>query len=81
MSTLMTTLSDSLASDTASLISRVKVMTAYTITVDIGSALGPLLGYFIIDWIGIYYLYWMVSSLLFFLALVWYVFIVKIPSK
>lgn len=72
MSTIMITLNDSLASDVASQTSKVRVMTAYTVTVDFGSALGPLIGYLIIDWSGIYSLYWMTSGLLCLVGLFWY---------
>jgi hypothetical protein len=64
MSTIMITVNDSLASDVASRTAKVKVMTAYTVTVDMGSALGPLTAYLIIEWTGIYALYWLTAALL-----------------
>lgn len=81
MSTIMVTLNDSLAADAASHTSKVRVMTAYTVTVDMGSALGPLIGYFMIEWIGIYSLYWMTSGLLCLLGLFRYSQLAKVRRE
>ncbi|WP_261129307.1 MFS transporter [Bacillus sp. Marseille-Q3570] len=71
MSTMMVTLNDSIASDVASKTSKVKVITAYTVAVDLGSATGPLLSFLIIGWVGIDVLYWLTSGLLCLIGLFW----------
>ncbi|KQL52587.1 hypothetical protein AN964_02920 [Heyndrickxia shackletonii] len=57
--TLLITMSDSIATDVASGKSQVTVIAYYTLFVDVGSALGPLLGYVIIDAYGIKWLFWL----------------------
>ncbi|MGP4081035.1 MFS transporter [Pseudalkalibacillus sp. R45] len=71
MSTMMVTLNDSIASDVASQTSKVRVITAYTVAVDFGSATGPLLSFLIIGWMGIDVLYWGTSGLLCLIGLFW----------
>mgnify|MGYP001180856268 FL=1 len=64
MSTIFMTVTDSLATDVASATSKVGVMTSYTIAVDVGSALGPLLGYVIVDFLSLEVLYLLTALLL-----------------
>lgn len=71
ISTLLITTSDSLAADISNGPTSIKTMTLYTLFVDLGSALGPLISFFIIDFIGLHWLYW-ITSLLMILALVFW---------
>lgn len=51
--TIITTIVDALASDTASIASsKVAVMTSYSITTDLGAALGPIIGFWIVSSFG-----------------------------
>lgn len=70
--TALVTLSDSLASDVARQSSTVKVMTIYTIALDLGAAIGPIIGYqLIILSSGLLYTYFLGSFLLFIVFLLW----------
>jgi MFS family permease len=70
--TALVTLSDSLASDVAKNSSTVKVMTIYTIALDVGAALGPFISYqLVILKSGLIYTYTLGAILLFSLALLW----------
>lgn len=71
MSTILITSSDSLAIDLSSEFSSVKMMTNYTLFVDVGAALGPLLSYLVIDFIGITWLYWLTAIILICLFILW----------
>lgn len=72
VSTLLITTSDSMAADFSSHSSSVKTMTNYTLFVDLGSALGPLIGYFVIDFIGLHSLYWIAGIIVTSLFIYWY---------
>lgn len=72
VSTVLITTSDSMAADFSSESSSVKTMTNYTLFVDLGSALGPLIGYFVIDFIGLHSLYWIASVIVMILFTYWY---------
>lgn len=72
VSTILITTSDSMAADFSSQSSSVKTMTNYTLFVDLGSALGPLIGYFVIDFIGLHSLYWIASAIVMTLFTYWY---------
>jgi MFS family permease len=71
--TMLTTLSDALASDAASMTSKVALMTAYTVTVDLGASLGPSLAYFIIDWSNIGVAFGFTAFLLFLTGGGWFI--------
>ncbi|MCM3111785.1 MFS transporter [Lederbergia lenta] len=71
VSTLLITTSDSMAADLSSDYSSVKTMTHYTLFVDFGSALGPLISYFVIDFIGLHWLYWSTGIIMIFLIVFW----------
>jgi MFS transporter, DHA1 family, multidrug resistance protein len=70
-STAATTTADSLASDAASRSDKVAVMTAYSIAIDLGAALGPLAGYLLADGYGLVSLYRVSAVLLVLLAVPW----------
>lgn len=55
--TLISTLMDALASDAAERNGRVAMMTSYTIAIDIGAAIGPLVGFPVIERFGVPALY------------------------
>ncbi len=69
--TTMTTLSDALATDVASRSSAVFVITAYTLAIDLGAALGPLGGFTVISLWGMDAAYVMAAALLALFALKW----------
>lgn len=69
--TLLTTLSDALAADAASQSSKIAVMTAYTVIIDLGASLGPSLAYFIIEWLNVTAAYQLTAMLLGFTGIVW----------
>lgn len=68
--TVLTTLSDAVASDEAAVASK-SVMTAYSLATDLGAALGPLVAYLINEALGVQYSYWLASLLLGLLTLRW----------
>lgn len=70
--TALTTLSDSIASDTANQSSVHSVMTTYAIATDLGSAIGPILIYMVISLeYGLFYSYIGGAVIFFFLMLLW----------
>lgn len=69
--TAMTTLSDALAADAASRSNAVFVMTAYTLAIDLGAALGPLGGFAVISLWGMNAAYLAAAALLVLFALRW----------
>ena len=69
--TAMTTLSDALAADVASRSDAVLVITAYTLAVDLGAALGPLGGFAVISLWGMNAAYLAAAALLVLFALRW----------
>ncbi|MCJ7841547.1 MFS transporter [Lederbergia sp. NSJ-179] len=71
IATIFITTSDSIAVQAANGPNEVKVMTYYTLFVDLGSALGPLISYFVLDFIGLAWLYWLSSILLLMSFLYW----------
>lgn len=70
-SSLVTTLSDSVASDVATTSSRVAVMTTYAMALDVGAALGPTLGYGLEALLGTSSMYWVSALVLAFLTVKW----------
>lgn len=69
--TAMTTLSDALATDVASRSRAVFVITAYTLAIDLGAALGPLGGYTVLSLWGMGAAYLAAALLLSLFALKW----------
>lgn len=69
--TTMTTLSDALATDVASRSQAVVVITAYTLAIDLGAALGPLGGFTLISLWGLEAAYLAAALLLVLFALRW----------
>jgi MFS family permease len=69
--TVLITMSDSIAADLAAGPRQVSVIAFYTLFSDIGAALGPLLGFVMIDVFGIQSLYWLTSFIIVPLAVYW----------
>lgn len=69
--TVMTTLSDALATDVAADSQAVVVITAYTFAIDLGAALGPLGGFAAIELWGMDAAYLLCSALMALFALQW----------
>ena len=69
--TALTTLTDATASDVASHSSKVTVMTAYSLSIDLGAAIGPMTGYLLNVYIGTYAAYWAAASVLLLISIVW----------
>jgi predicted MFS family arabinose efflux permease len=70
-STVMTTLSDALATDVAAESQAVVVITAYTFAIDLGAALGPLGGFAAIELWGMDAAYLLCAALMALFALQW----------
>ncbi|BAB04880.1 MFS transporter [Halalkalibacterium halodurans] len=71
ISTIFVTLTDSLAAEVANQTDRVRMMTAHTIAIDLGAALGPLIGFLVVATVHLSFLYFMTSSWLLLLAIYW----------
>jgi MFS family permease len=71
VSSLVSTLSDAVASDTASTTSAVAVMTSYAIAMDVGAAMGPMFGYGLEAMLGTSSVYWASAIVLGCLTMKW----------
>ncbi len=69
--TALTSLSDALAADLASTAQTVFVITAYTFAIDLGAALGPMGGYFLVTAFGIEHAYAAAGAVLALMGLMW----------
>ena len=69
--TALTTLSDATASDAASRSSKVVVMTAYSLSIDFGAAVGPFAGYLLNGYVGTYAAYWLAAVVLLLISAGW----------
>ncbi|MFD1038791.1 MFS transporter [Virgibacillus byunsanensis] len=75
MSTLFVTTTDTLATNTAGNSSNsIKVITAHTIVIDVGAAVGPFMSYVVIQYFNLITVYIMASALMTGLALIWYIY-------
>lgn len=70
-STVLITLTDALATTTASQYGKVEVMTTYTVVTDVGAAAGPLIAYLVGAWLGFANLYVLLGGLLLIFAVAW----------
>ncbi|GAA0135350.1 MFS transporter [Paenibacillus sp. YSY-4.3] len=73
-STLLVTATDTFAANAAARTDRIKAMTLYTIFVDVGAALGPLLSYFIMSVYDVSTVYFIAGGFLLLMSLVWFIF-------
>ncbi|MBU2699944.1 MFS family permease [Sporomusaceae bacterium BoRhaA] len=69
--TSLTTLTDAIASDAASSSSKYFVLTAYSIAVDLGAAVGPFIGYLLNEYVESYAAYWAAVVILLFMTIAW----------
>jgi hypothetical protein len=69
--TILTTVIDAIACDVACCFSQKTFMTAYSFAIDVGAALGPMLGYALNDLWGPYAIYLGVTVMLTLLAAKW----------
>ena len=69
--TALTTLTDAVAADAASATSKILILTAYSLAIDLGSAIGPFLGYLLNSTVNPYAAYWMTTVALLALAMIW----------
>ncbi|WP_267206656.1 MFS transporter [Salinibacillus xinjiangensis] len=71
LSTMFVTTTDTLAASAAAQTDRVKIITAHTIVVDIGAALGPLISFIIIEFYSLTTVYYIAGMLLILLGVGW----------
>ena len=69
--TALTTLTDAVAADAANRAAKVLVLTAYSLAIDLGSAIGPIIGYLLNSNLDPYAAYWMAAVSLLALAAAW----------
>ena len=69
--TALTTLTDAVAADAANRAAKVLVLTAYSLAIDLGSAIGPIIGYLLNSNLDPYAAYWMAAVSLLALAVAW----------
>lgn len=62
--TSLTTIADALAADTASHGAKIKIMTTYSLLIDLGAALGPMLAYTMNQFVHPYASFWFASLIL-----------------
>src|SRR5699024_4484168 len=72
VATFLVTTSDSLATDLSDGPLSVIMITYYTLFADLGAAMGPLISYIVLDFIGLQWLYWLTGMILFFAFLYWH---------
>ncbi|KHF37941.1 MFS transporter [Halalkalibacter okhensis] len=70
-STFFVTTTDTFATEVASQSNRVKVITAHTIAVDLGAALGPLVAFYLLEFYSISIVYFLAASFLMLLGFMW----------
>jgi MFS family permease len=56
--TSLTTIADALAADVAINSAKVKIMTLYSLLIDLGAAIGPMIAYFLNQYLNPYASYW-----------------------
>lgn len=79
--TVLTTIIDALACDVAFSSPAKTFMTTYSFAIDIGAAVGPLLGYTLNDLSGPYAIYWVIAGGLFMLAMKWLIWPIVFTRK
>ncbi|NYE03471.1 MFS family permease [Bacillus niacini] len=81
VTTILITMSDTIAADLAAGPYQVTVISIYTLFSDTGAALGPLVGFAMIDVFGIQSLYWLTSIIMVPLAAHWFIMIKREGSR
>ncbi|CAG9621868.1 MFS transporter [Sutcliffiella rhizosphaerae] len=74
-STFFVTITDTLATSVASKTDAVKVITAHTVVVDVGAAIGPVLSFLILHYFGLTAVYMVAGVLLLILGVGWTIFL------
>ncbi|GAA0482787.1 MFS transporter [Salinibacillus aidingensis] len=74
ISTMFVTTTDTLATSAAARTDRVKMITAHTVVVDVGAALGPFVSYLILELYSLTAIYYISGSLLILLGGSWFIF-------
>ncbi|WP_099159965.1 MFS transporter [Virgibacillus ndiopensis] len=74
LSTMFVTTTDTLATNAAATTNSIKIITAHTVVVDVGAALGPFIAFIVIQFFSLTTVYLVASSILFCLAFSWFVF-------
>ena len=69
--TALTTLTDAIAADAATRSSKILVLTAYSLAIDLGSAIGPIVGYALNSTVDPYAAYWAAALFLLLLSFAW----------
>lgn len=69
--TALTTLTDAVAADAATCSSKILVLTAYSLAIDLGSAIGPFIGYVLNSTIDPYASNWLAAASLLLLSFAW----------
>jgi MFS family permease len=70
--TALTTLTDAVAADAATRSSKIMVLTAYSLAIDLGSAIGPFIGYVLNTTVNPYASYWMAAASLLLVSFAWF---------
>jgi MFS family permease len=70
-STLLITMSDTIAADLTESQSHVTIIALYTLFSDVGAALGPLISFIIMDEFGVKWSYWLTSFIILPLGIYW----------
>jgi MFS family permease len=79
--TSLTTVIDAIGCDVAFCSSQKVFMVAYSFSIDIGAALGPVIGYAVNEYWGPYSIYWVTAGPLLILAIKWLVWPISIYSQ
>ncbi|GIO23343.1 MFS transporter [Oceanobacillus sp. J11TS1] len=74
VSTSLVTITDTLAGDAAARSNPIKMMTLYTVAVDLGAAIGPLVSFIIIDLYGLSAVFYLSSMVMILVSITWIVF-------
>lgn len=79
--TSLTTITDALAADAATRSARVKLMTLYSLLIDLGSAIGPMLAYLLNEYTASYASCWVAALFLLLITLAYAPRAIKAPHK
>lgn len=79
--TILTTIIDAIACDVASCSSQKAFMTAYSFSIDVGAALGPLVSFTLNSFLGPYAIYWVIAGILLTLSVKWIVWPIDIYTR
>lgn len=73
VASILTTIMDAIVTDYSSKVSnKIFIMTAFTIIIDLGAALGPIMGYSLEQKMGLANVFWMAAMTCLFLTVIWF---------